>query len=382
MTAGWTHPADVVARAKAVWMRGAPLSAVAAGSEFGPLRVPIKGPPAADRGAHYDALRRWLDTWRQAPSHLRVEWRSVSDRVLGQLALPAAAYVDTIDDLARAVGKTGDLTWFRETVARTPTHFHSFMAARPHRVLAVGSDWPAVVAVCTWLLNNPNSGMHPRQIPAEGAHTKIVETYRRDIAELLRAPDATRDSFAARFGLATKALRVRLRFLDASLPGIPQFSDIEIPVAEAATLPVSPSQVLVVENEVPFLSVPHVPGTIAVLGNGNAAASVVSALPWAKATRIKYWGDVDTWGFVILDRLRAAVGERTSIESVLMDRATLLGHRDAWVIEESPIATDVRWLTDDESLLYSDLVGQQLGHNVRLEQERLPVTSLTNALAT
>jgi hypothetical protein len=139
--------------------------------------------------------------------------------------------------------------------------------------------------------------------------------------------------------------------------------------------------VLVVENEVPFLTVPRVSGTVAVLGNGNAAASVVAALPWARTTKIKYWGDVDTWGFVILDRLRAAVGDRTSIESVLMDRSTLLDHRDAWVVEESPIVTDVRWLTDDESLLYRDLVAQQLGHNVRLEQERLPVTCLTGALA-
>jgi hypothetical protein len=383
MTADWTQPADVVARARAVWTRGGPLTAVVTGSEFTPVRVPIKGPLAGDRGAHYDALRHWLETWRKAPDHFRVEWRSVSDRVLGALTLPAAAHVDTTDNLARTVGKTADLAWFRDAVAQTPTQFHPFMAARPHRVITIGSDWPAVIAVSTWLLENPNSGIHPRQIPAEGAHTKIVERYRRDITELVRPPDTSdgRDSFAARFGLATKPLRVRLRFLDPSLPGAPPFSDIEIPVAEAATLSVCPGQVLVVENEVPFLSVPQMSGTVAVLGNGNAAAAVVAALPWARTTKLKYWGDVDTWGFVILDRLRAAVGDRTSVESVLMDRSTLMGHRDAWVIEESPIVTDVRWLTDDESLLYGDLVGQHLGHNVRLEQERLPVASLTEALA-
>jgi hypothetical protein len=384
VTPAWTQLADAVTRAGVIWTRGAPLAAVAADTHFEPVRVPIKGPRSTERGAHYDALRGWLDMWRKAPAQLRIEWRTVNDRVLGTLTLPVAAYIDTLEDLARILGQTADLMWFRDAVEQTPAQFRTFMAARPHRVIAIRSDWPAVVAVSKWLLDNPNSGMHPRQVPVEGAHTKIIERYRRDIAEMLPAPDgsaAGRDSFTSRFGLARKPQRVRLRFLDSSLPGIPPFSDVEVPLAEAAKLSIAPKQVLIVENEVPFLEVPPMHGTVAVLGNGNAAASIVDGLPWVKITMIKYWGDVDTWGFVILDRLRAAVGTHTNVTSVLMDRPTLLGHRDAWVVEDSPISTDVQWLTDEEMGLYDDLVRQRLGHNVRLEQERVPVADVVAALS-
>ena len=44
-------------------------------------------------------------------------------------------------------------------------------------------------------------------------------------------------------------------------------------------------------------------------------------------------GDIDTHGFAILDRLRAWLPQT---RSVLMDRDTLLAHRDRWVTEDRP----------------------------------------------
>ncbi len=380
----WTLPRDVATRATAVWDRGAPLKAVAAGEEFSPLRMPIKGPAVAERGARYDDLRAWLDAWRAAQAPIRVQWRSIRDRVLGRIHLPAAAYLDTVDDVARLAGKTKQLEWFRQAVLTTPDRFRPFMAARPHRVLRIGAEWPAVVAAAGWLADNPGSGLHPRQIPVDGVHTKVVERYRRDIAAM--TPDQTgrtssgQDWFAARYGLAVKPQRVRMRFLDPALPGRPVYSDIEVPTAEAARHPVQAERVLVVENEIPFLALPPIRSTVAVLGNGNAAPSLLAAIPWVAQTPIAYWGDIDTWGLVILDRVRATVAERAPIASVLMDHDTLLDHRDAWVQEETPTATAVPHLTEPERALYTDLLQGRLGHRVRLEQERLPIQALLCAL--
>ncbi len=63
----------------------------------------------------------------------------------------------------------------------------------------------------------------------------------------------------------------------------------------------------------------------------------VGRLPWLVATAVVYWGDLDTHGFAILDRLRAWLPHTRSF---LMDRETLLAHRDRWVVEERP-ATSV-----------------------------------------
>jgi hypothetical protein len=379
----WTTPTAVIKRAVAAWGRGRALAAIASRTDPAPIHVSIHGPAAAERGAHYDELRRWLEAWQKAPSYMKVEWRETNDRIVGRLRLPVTAHIDTVDDLARAADATADLAWFREAVARTPPAFHAFMAARPLRVIDAGADWPSIVAAAQWLAENPDSGVHLRQIPADGVHTKIVERYRRDIADMLPKPaDAYsgRDWFETRFGLATKPLRVRIRVLDRSIPGAPTFEDMEVPVAEAAALGIEPANVVVVENEVPFLSLPTIPRTVAVLGNGNAAPALVRALPWVRAGELTYWGDIDTWGFVILDRLRAALGEQVKVSSVLMDRTTLLKYRDAWVVEETQSAVEVPWLTSDERRLYDELMANHHGQRVRLEQERIPMASLLEAL--
>ncbi|MGQ0845264.1 MAG: Wadjet anti-phage system protein JetD domain-containing protein [Sporichthyaceae bacterium] len=79
-------------------------------------------------------------------------------------------------------------------------------------------------------------------------------------------------------------------------------------------------------------------------------------------------GDLDTHGFAILDRLRAHLPQTTSF---LMDRRTLLAHRERWGAEDRPTAARLTRLTAEEHDLYADLVADRLGDRVRLEQERI-----------
>ena len=81
-----------------------------------------------------------------------------------------------------------------------------------------------------------------------------------------------------------------------------------------------------------------------------------------------YWGDIDTHGFAILDRLRAWLPQA---RSVLMDRQTLLAHRDRWGTEDRPACSALTRLTAEEQDLYADLVADAMGERVRLEQERI-----------
>lgn len=383
MTKAWTLPADVIARARTVWDGRVPLSTVASGEGFTPVRVPVKGPTPVERGAQFEEVHLWLRAWRAAPAPMRVDWKTVNDRLVGRVESPVAAWLDTVEDVAQAVGKTKDLTRFAQQVAATPAVFRPFMARRPMRVLAIGADWPAVVSAATWLAENPESGLHARQIPASGVHTKIVETYRRDIAEMTPAVGDSAGAsgkgwFASRYGLASKPLRIRLRILDDSLSGVPVFSDVEVPVEEAARFPVGASTVLIVENEITFLTLPPTPGTVAVYGNGRTASALVAAVPWLSARRLVYWGDIDTWGLVILNDVRGAAG--CPVLSLLMDEATLLANRDAWVVEEKQVVTDVPHLDAVESALYRDLMSGRWGPSVRLEQERLAWHTVVESL--
>ncbi len=97
----------------------------------------------------------------------------------------------------------------------------------------------------------------------------------------------------------------------------------------------------------------------------------VGALPWLHDTDVHYWGDLDTHGFAILDKLRAWAPRARSF---LMDRKTLLAHRERWGHETSPTSARLTRLDPDESTLYVDLVTDRLGEALRLEQERIDWT--------
>jgi hypothetical protein len=107
-----------------------------------------------------------------------------------------------------------------------------------------------------------------------------------------------------------------------------------------AQLQLGPRVAIIVENEISYLSVDVPNDGIVFWGKGFDVDSV-GRLPWLAETDVIYWGDIDTHGFAILDRLRAWLPQT---RSVLMDRETLLAHRDRWVTEEPGRIRTVRFL--------------------------------------
>src|SRR5216684_1692083 len=80
------------------------------------------------------------------------------------------------------------------------------------------------------------------------------------------------------------------------------------------------------------------------------------------------WGDIDTHGFAILDRLRAFF---PYAQSFLMDRTTLMAHRELWGRERDRYERPLSRLTIPEQVLFEELKDGLLGDRVRLEQERI-----------
>lgn len=379
--------ADVIQTLRRRWDSGVFLTAHAVGRKWEPVSLPISGPSAADLGENFAAAQAWAAEWSAAPAALRLESRSLGGRKVGVNTVPGRAWVDSYDQLWSLLRVVRDAHRFEalcEETSQSEPVLLGWMVEHPMKVLTLADDWTRILGTVTWIARLQRPHVYLRQIDVPGVDTKFVEGHRAILAELLdrRLPDeridrvVPRSDFTGRYGFRKKPSYVRVRHLGAdALPG--GYKEVALPVAELAANPLPISTVYVVENEVTYLAFPAVEDAVVFLGEGYAA-SRLQPLRWLEQRTVVYWGDIDTHGFRILDRLRSHFPQT---RSMLMDRTTLLAHETQWVTEPSPIRDPLIRLTADEQALYHDLVEDSFGTAVRLEQERVNYSILQDALA-
>ncbi len=103
---------------------------------------------------------------------------------------------------------------------------------------------------------------------------------------------------------------------DAELGLLPPVSELALRHNELSQLDLRIRRAVIVENEITYLSVP-VPSEGIVIWGKCFDVDRAGSLPWLRDADIIYWGDLDTYGFAILNRLRARIPQT---RSVLMDR--------------------------------------------------------------
>jgi hypothetical protein len=253
-------------------------------------------------------------------------------------------------------------------------------------MLENAADWPRILAVLDWFRDHPSSGLYLRQLDITGIDTKFIEGRRGLLAELLDVVQSMQmneqlfgrtGSFEQRFGLRNKPPLVRFRVLDDQL-AINGLSDITVPATQFAQLSLPVRRVFITENEINGLAFPDVPRGLIIFGLGYSL-DLLAGSEWLSDREIHYWGDIDTHGFAMLDRLRAMF---PVAQSLLMDRETLLAHRPLWVQETVPHIGLLARLTDAERALFEDLQLDRLGERIRLEQERISFSRVQQALRT
>ena len=390
----WSRYADFRAQLERLWQRGELLrAAVQAGTLDWPLRLSLKVPSASELSDRFDTVRDWVREI-SAMTHVRVEWRDRTHRVQGRQHLPAAVWIDSLDDALSIIGRASDARRFKalwqQTAGEQPAVL-AWLCRSPLQALALAEHWPRLLAVVAWTQAHPQPGIYLRQVDAPGVDSKFIEAHRSTLAEWLNLAlpaDAIDQSatgatqFARRFGFRNKPVRIRLRLLDSQLPKLPGcagLSDITLDADSFATLAMPVQRVFITENEVNFLAFPPVPQAIVLFGAGYGWRELARA-EWLHRCAMHYWGDIDTHGYAILDSLRAHF-PRTA--SFLMDRSTLLAHQLQWGFEppdkrhERPLSR----LTDQEARLYDDLRLDRIKPHLRLEQERIGYRRLCDALA-
>lgn len=256
------------------------------------------------------------------------------------------------------------------------------MTRNPLIAIAHSTIWTHLVATVTWITAHDTSRLYVRHLDVGGVDTKFVERHQQLLGQLLTAAlpagrvDLGQSSFALRFGFRSKPGYTRFRLLSPISTFPPGFTELRLRTDELAKLDLPASTVFVVENEVSYLAFPEVHEAIVVFGEGFRLTTL-EALPWLHRKEIVYWGDIDTHGFAILNRLRARFG---SVTSILMDHDTLLAHPDQYVTEPNPTSEPQPHLTVAEQALYRDLIEDRFGHTVRLEQERVRFSLVRRAL--
>lgn len=372
----WSTPAGIRARLRKKWDTGAALTHRARGAGFTPIDLRLRGPTAGELGPRYAEVAAWVRQWADHPGPFTVTTKMVGGRRIGANAIPDRFRIETFDDFIRFLGTIAEARRHRELLELTNQllpELHSWVIDKPMRALAHQEYFDKLLACVRWVIDNTDRDRYLRQIDVPRVDTKFIEQHCAIVAELVdlvaACPTvADAQDFSSRYGFRGKPSRVRIRILDPVVSPFPAgITDVELCAEELAHLPLNVERVFVVENEVTCLAFPAAPRSLLIFGGGYAVPRV-SRLGWLREVPLYYWGDIDTHGFQILDRLRSSI---PAVRSMLMDRATLLAHETHWDREPVPVNTDLVHLTADEAALYRDLVEDTFGTAVRLEQERI-----------
>ncbi|HEY6355533.1 MAG TPA: DUF3322 domain-containing protein [Burkholderiaceae bacterium] len=379
----WTATSALREQVRRRWDKGELLAELLTPGQLFPLRLALRVPGSAELSEHFDAVRVWAAELQQgAGAGYRLVMREVRHRVIGHNSLPHEAWVDTLDDALRLVGRTSDARTFHAIVATTRQQqplLLPWLRSNALRALALAEQWPRLLSLVAWMQAHRRPDIYLRQVDVAGIHTKVIEAQRGVLAELLdialpaEAIDPTAigvAQFPRRYGFRDKPLRVRFRWLDPHHPGWVSGGDGDYTVSEGAFVRMAPAveRVFITENEINFLAFPPAAASMVVFGAGYGLHALGRA-GWLTARALYYWGDIDTHGFAILDQLRAYY---PNAKSFLMDRQTLLEHRPQWTSEPQPVLRDLPRLRPEEATLYDELRWLRLSDQpLRLEQERI-----------
>ncbi len=391
-TTRWTGPREIRRQVEQLWARGLVAADLASDDRFFPKRLVLSGPNSNELRDRFGEARDWSAALR-AVSHLRVVMRETRHRVLGTNQVPREVWIDRAEDAATLAGKRKEFDAFRSMVEQTRRREPAlipWLARKPLKGLEHRDHWETLLDIVAWLKEHPRPGIFVRQMDVPRAHTKFVEKHKAVLAELfdIALPPEQIDEeargargFERRYGFKVKPERVRFRMLDPEMRILPldrgaEEQDIALDGESFVHLNPRIERVLIVENEINFLSLPPMGRTMAVFGAGYGFETLGRAR-WITRCSLHYWGDIDTHGFAILDELRKHFGHA---ESFLMDRDTFVAFKTLWTSERSPANRDLDRLTPKELTLYNDLRDNKLGTRLRLEQERIGFGWIENRL--
>lgn len=337
-----------------------------------PQSLNIGKPSARLFTDNIQAVLRHIESWRSVNVG-EIDWEPVSYRAgLSPISLPMRWHLRSPSEWIAASDDprvSQEYARLEYLVEQVDSAFHALLVAQRSLWLRKPSEEVVATARLATRLSPGCARGRPLRLLAEhGVDTKFFE---RNASLLTWLLDERFGGAASEQGLTT--------FLDAFeesshwvlvvplQPELLPFKWLRLTTAELAETPLPGSRLLVVENEQCIHLLPEsLPDTLAVLGSGLDLQWLASAHLAGK--QIAYWGDMDTWGLLMLARARL---HQPAVEALLMEQALFEQHSPVSAVVEPTKALDSAplGLLADEADFYRYLLVQERG---RLEQEYLP----------
>lgn len=372
-------------REYAAWARG--------GGSW-PMRIGLRPPTQQERSVGPIACHAWADEWRAYPGPGTVEYANVRFPT-GTHPMPKTLVLDH----PREVAKAHPDSWrvWQRCGRRLTALQRAFPRARLTDIIRRVTDlderdYERLVDAVSWLQSHPTSGMLLRQLPVEGIDTKWLSSHAQLVLALLGDDDGDETPAAAtgngagqplpaprrrrlheRLGLRVPPDLVQVAVLDPAIrdqvAGMRHFAASIDDLNQWRQIP---DTVVILENkETGYPITDDCPGVVVLHGQGFSVAHY-ARISWVRtATKVIYWGDIDTSGLQFVNDLRAY---GITIKSILMDKATLDRFRHLSVDGAGAQRKTLPYLTDTEQALYAHLVDYAAKHEtgLLLEQERIP----------
>jgi len=336
-----------------------------------PAGIPIGAPSSRQLEHDISAVRQHLKSWRDIQVGT-VQWRPRRYRsATDAIDVPDLWWLADMDDWARATGDARVQHEARRLKLLLPQIAPDIgeLFVRRRGLWRDRTDHDVLLACEVAALLSPGvaNGLPLRALALAGMDSKFLEQHEALVVALL---DLRFDNQASLLGL-----KVFLGSGDTAAhwllvvplsPGLLPFAQLRVRARELALCPLPGSRVLLVENEQCLHLLPPLSDTVAVLGAGLDLQWLDT--DWLRNRPVGYWGDMDTWGMMMLGKARLALPQ---LQRLLMDRALFDQHCQALAVRE-PVPADVSLppgLDEDEVAFHAYLQVQSRG---RIEQEFLP----------
>ncbi|XUO88246.1 DUF2220 family protein [Halomonas sp. KM072] len=371
-------PSEIAARLAKQWQQAFWRVERLLSSESWPLVIAIGKPTGRQFADQTGLVQAHVQRWRQVTVG-EVVFQDINFRAAAEpVSLPVQWVLHTPSEWAAATAD-GDVQQefaLLETLVGSVNQRYWEVLVRERALWRNKSvsEITAAAALADSLSPGMAEGRPLRLLNGLGVDTKFIE---RNTVLLTRLLDERYDGMVNQQGLSG--------FLDAPddkdhwLLVVPlaqellPFKRLRITASELADTCLPGSRVVVVENEQCEHLLPVMPGTVAILGAGLDVHWLAGEALKTKA--VAYWGDMDTWGLLMLARARQAL---PTITPLMMSEAHFKAFcRDCAVPEPVHAELPSSGLTEHEVAFFHLLKAQPQG---RLEQEYLPMEEVHRQL--
>jgi hypothetical protein len=313
-----------------------------------------------------------------------VYWEQIANRSHGLNEFPKQIWIETLDDY---LGWTRLKSDFERIISRINVLRQELPPLEPwivsswNKLQELDQDFQDLVTVTRYLRDHPRPDCFPRELPL-AVPTKLVERQQKILADWLDIVlpaecidfGCDRRDFAARYGFKSFRKHLLLRFLDRDWSnelGLP-FEELSLPPTSIYALPVKQGRVIIVENKTNLLTLPPMPRTIGIFGEGKGVSQLLR-IGWLDQSEIYYWGDLDVEGFEIYAHLKFRFPQTTS---VMMDLPTIRRYEH---LSTAGNGSQVE-VPPELNAIESEAFRYLRKNNLRIEQEHILQSYVNEAL--